>query len=132
MIKQAIGLLAFMIAANTAQAQEVDCAVAEAQQDINLCAAKDWETADIALNAAYAKALAFLQDIDDSLSEDEKGAVKNMQVAQRSWIEFRDYACIAEGYAMHGGSAQSMVVLGCLSRLTNTRTADLEALAQSY
>lgn len=131
MIKLTIGALA-LILTGTAQAQEVDCATAETQQDMNFCAAKDWETADVALNVEYAKALAFMQKIDSGLPEEEKGAVKNLQVAQRSWIEFRDYACIAEGYQMHGGSAESMVRLGCLARLTVARTLDLAALTQTY
>ena len=121
-----------LLAAGPVQAQEVDCALAETQQDMNLCAQQDWQAADAGLNAAYAQAMILMTDIDADLPEDEQGAARNLRNAQRSWIAFRDAACAAEAYMMHGGSAQPLLLYGCMARLTTARVLDLEQLAQTY
>ena len=44
--------------------------------------------------------------------------------AQRAWIKYRDLECRIEGYAMRGGSAESMMISGCvlLRYLTGLRS----------
>jgi len=122
----------FALLAGAAQAQQVDCEMAETQQDMNICAAQDWQTADDVLNDAYAKAMILMENIDADLPDDEKGAVLNLRRAQRSWVDFRDAACAAEAYMMHGGSAEPLLIYGCMARLTSARAADLAQLAQTY
>lgn len=56
-----------------AAAQEVDCANAMAQQDLNQCAYTEWEAADADLNVAYQDAIDLMQSWDADLPEDEKG-----------------------------------------------------------
>lgn len=130
MRKLVLGVL--MAAAAPAAAQQVDCATAEVQVELTYCAEQDWNAADAELNTAYGAAKAVLQQIDDGLPAEEQGAVANLRDGQRAWVAFRDATCAAEGYAMHGGSAEPMVIYGCRARLTRQRTADLQAMAQDY
>jgi uncharacterized protein YecT (DUF1311 family) len=115
-----------------ATAQEVDCANAMAQQDLNQCAYQDWEVADADLNDAYQIAMQLLKDWDASLPADEKGGAAALQDAQRAWITFRDKACEAEGFAMKGGSAEPLLVYGCMRQLTEERTGHLTAMVEAY
>lgn len=115
-----------------AAAQEVDCATAMAQADLNACAYEDWETADAALNDAYQEAMALLETWDANLPEDEQGGAEALREAQRAWITFRDQACAAEGYAMKGGSAEPLLVYGCMRLLTEERTNHLTSMVEAY
>ena len=127
----AISVLA-VVMAGTVQAQEVDCSQAETQQEMNLCAESDWQAADDVLNGAYAKAMILMKNIDAELAAQDQGAVLNLRRAQRAWVDFRDAACAAEAYMMHGGSAEPMLTYGCMARLTSARATDLEQLSQTY
>lgn len=115
-----------------AAAQEVDCANAMAQVDLNACAYQDWEAADADLNAAYKRAMALLQDWDANLPSAEQGGAQALKEAQRAWITFRDKACEAEGYAFKGGSAEPLLVYGCMRVLTEERTAHLTSMVEAY
>jgi uncharacterized protein YecT (DUF1311 family) len=123
-------LLLFL--ATPATAQDVDCANAMSQSDMNACAYQDWEIQDADLNAAYVAAMDLLQLWDANLPEDEKGGVKALRDAQRAWITFRDKACEAEGYAMKGGSAEPLLVYGCMARLTEARAGQLWDMVAAY
>ncbi|MFN5997917.1 MAG: lysozyme inhibitor LprI family protein [Paracoccaceae bacterium] len=115
-----------------AAAQDVDCANAMAQVDLNTCAYQDWEAADARLNAAYKRAIALLEDWDANLPADERGGAKALREAQRAWITFRDKACEAEGYAFKGGSAEPLLVYGCMRLLTEERAAHLTSMVEAY
>ncbi len=121
-----------VLLAGPAFAQEIDCANAMAQQELNLCAYRDWQDADADLNKAYKQAVAMLKDWDADLSEGEPSAANALRDAQRAWITFRDKACEVEGYAMRGGSAEPLLVNSCLAGLTRERTAQLLALVENY
>ena len=124
----------FMLACLTlpAAAQEVDCANAVTQQDMNQCAYADWEAADADLNAAYKRAMDLLKGWDADLPEAERGGAAALKEAQRAWISFRDKACEVEGYAMKGGSAEPLLVYGCMRQLTEDRTVQLTGFVDSY
>lgn len=124
-------IAAVVLAATPALAQEVDCAKAVAQMELTYCAEQEWMTADADLNDAYGAARDLMRQVDAGLPEDQKGAEANLKAAQRAWITFRDAACAAEGYMMHGGSAEPMVIYGCRARLTESRAEDLWQLAGS-
>jgi uncharacterized protein YecT (DUF1311 family) len=69
------------------------------------------------LNAVYNKLRAKISD-----------AGKNkLQVAQQSWLHFRDQECEFETMGTVGGSIHSMIVAICLARLTDQRVKDLDA-----
>jgi uncharacterized protein YecT (DUF1311 family) len=115
-----------------AAAQEVDCANAMAQQDLNQCAYADWEAADAELNNAYRNAIVHLKEWDASLPQDEQGGAAALKEAQRAWITFRDKACEAEGYAMKGGSAEPLLIYGCMRQLTEERTDHLAGMVEAF
>lgn len=115
-----------------AAAQEVDCANAMTQQAMNQCAYDDWEAADAELNGAYAEAMDLLKGWDAEMPDDEKGGAETLRDAQRAWITFRDKACAAEGYAMKGGSAEPLLVYGCMRQLTEERTNHLAGMVEAY
>lgn len=125
-------LLLGLALCQTAQAQEIDCANAMAQSELNQCAYQDWEAADVELNAAYKEAMALLQGWDEGLPAAERGGAKALKEAQRAWITFRDQACAAEGYAMKGGSAEPLLFYGCMRLLTVERTAHLRSMVEAY
>ncbi len=120
------------LTAMPAVAQDVDCATAEVQMELTYCAEQDWLAADADLNAAYGVARDLMQGIDAELEASQRGAADYLRDGQRAWVTFRDATCAAEGYTMHGGSAEPMVIYGCRARLTEQRTADLEAMAEEY
>jgi uncharacterized protein YecT (DUF1311 family) len=122
----------FLASALPVFAQDVDCSDAVTQADMNECAYLDWQMQDEDLNAVYATAMAAMTDIDAGLGADDQGAAQTLRQAQRAWVAFRDLACAAEGYQMRGGSAESMLVYGCLARLTEERVAHLALLAGDY
>lgn len=120
------------LAAAPALAQDADCANAEVQVEMTYCAEQHWLAADADLNVAYGAARKLLQGIDADLEASQRGAADYLRDGQRAWVTFRDATCAAEGYSMHGGSAEPMVIYGCRARLTEQRTADLEAMAEEY
>jgi uncharacterized protein YecT (DUF1311 family) len=124
--------LALLCLSAPAAAQGVDCSQAMAQQDLNQCAYADWEAADAQLNAAYRDAMALLQSWDARLPAADRGGADRLRQAQRAWITFRDNACAAEGYAMKGGSAEPLLVYGCMRLLTVERTAHLTSMVEAY
>jgi uncharacterized protein YecT (DUF1311 family) len=124
--------LALLCLGDPAMAQVVDCSTAVAQVDLNQCAYAAWEAEDARLNAAYKAAMALLKDWDAGLNPKERGGADALKQAQRSWITFRDQACAAEGYAMKGGSAEPLLVYGCMRQLTIERTSHLTSMVQAY
>lgn len=131
MIRPAALVLA-CLAGLPALAQDIDCANAMAQQELNQCAYADWEAADADLNAAYQSAMALMKEWDAGVPTAEQGGAVALRDAQRAWVTFRDKACEAEGFAMRGGSAEPLLVYGCMRQLTEERTAHLVTLVESY
>jgi uncharacterized protein YecT (DUF1311 family) len=115
-----------------AAAQDIDCANAMAQAELNQCAYADWQAADAKLNAVYKQAMALVIDWDALLPTEERGAADALKAGQRAWIVFRDKACEAEGYAMKGGSAEPLVIYGCMREVTDARAAQLQAMLNGY
>ena len=122
--------LAALLLAGPASAREVSCAEATNQADMNDCAAESWGDADARLNEVYKEALALLASWDADLPQAERGGAEKLREAQRAWIPFRDAACAVEGWPMRGGSAEPLLVYGCLAKLTEQRISDLEGLLE--
>ena len=95
-------------------------AVAQTQSQLNATAAREQQAADRALNSQYAATMG-------QLSPGSRTLLRN---AQRAWITFRDQQCRYESSAVQGGSAQPMVLSGCVTRLSNERTRDLRRLGR--
>lgn len=115
-------ILALMLLPTPLFAQDVDCANAMTQADMNQCAAEAFQTADSALNQAFGPAMTQMRAV---------GGGEALRDAQRAWITFRDAACTVEGLRYAGGSMQGMVVANCRTRLTEARTQDLKLLGES-
>lgn len=121
----ALALAAFAL---PVAAQEGDCADAITQSEMNICAADQWQAADRDLNVTYRGVMAEMKLIDADLPAELRGAEQALREAQRAWITFRDANCKAAGFRMRGGSAEPLLVYGCLRDLTETRTQELRDL----
>ena len=111
-----------------ALAQDVDCATAMAQSDLNICAEQDWQEADADLNRTYQQVMAAMKAMDADLPPALQGGETALRTAQRAWITYRDANCTAAGFPMRGGSAEPLLVYGCLRQMTLNRTEELLAL----
>lgn len=107
-------------------AQEVDCANAITQADMNTCAARDLTEADSALNLAFGAAVKRMKAVDAGLPQDRRGAEDALRRAQRAWITLRDAGCEAAAWSYDGGSMQGMVLVSCKAEATRARNAELD------
>jgi len=121
-------LLALTCLATPALAQDIDCATTSVQMEMNFCAERDWQAADAELNRIYKAVMADMKAMDQSLPPDLQGAAQTLRDAQRAWITFRDKNCRLAGYPMRGGSAEPLLIYGCLRQMTQDRSAELQAL----
>jgi uncharacterized protein YecT (DUF1311 family) len=123
-------LLLFALAAlaGPAMAQTKDCRSAITNMDMNICAELDWQEADAVLNSTYQEVMAAMKEMDISLPTELKGAEDALRTAQRAWITYRDAHCAGEGFQMRGGTAETLVVYGCLREMTMERTEKLRSL----
>ena len=126
-----VKVIGLVCMAAPALAQEVDCFATEVQVEMTFCAEAEWMAADEELNAAYKQAMAALREVDASLGKGDKAGANFLKQAQRDWISFRDNACAAEAYPMHGGSAEPMAIYGCRARLTTERSLGLYYIAET-
>ncbi len=119
-----------------------------AQQEMNWCAGQDYAAADAELNAQWKITVEAMKRRDAEVGEEfgplnpaipREGAAARMAYTghftallegQRAWLAYRDAQCRLEGYQFLGGSAQPMIVSGCLAALTRHRTKELRDLAE--
>jgi uncharacterized protein YecT (DUF1311 family) len=121
-------LLALTCLGAPALAQEIDCANTSIQLELNFCAEQDWMDADAELNRVYKAVMAEMKAMDQSLPPELQGAATTLRDAQRAWIAFRDTNCNLAGYPMRGGSAEPLLIYGCLRQMTLDRTRQLQDL----
>jgi uncharacterized protein YecT (DUF1311 family) len=121
-------LLALTCLGTPALAQEIDCTNSSIQLELNACAEQDWRTADAELNRVYKAVMAEMQAMDQSLPPELQGAAVTLRDAQRAWITFRDRNCNLAGYPMRGGSAEPLLIYGCLRQMTLDRSRQLQDL----
>ncbi|PBB25070.1 MULTISPECIES: lysozyme inhibitor LprI family protein [unclassified Mesorhizobium] len=96
-----------------------DCANAQDQTTMNLCANKDFDAADKKLNDAY-------KQIEGRL-KDNAASKKLLVDAQRGWVAFRDAECKFQGGPIdQAGTVYPMVVTNCQTALTNDRLKDFQ------
>ena len=113
-------------------AQDLDCSRAMAQQELNQCAYRDWEAADAELNRVYKKVVAAYSEMDALMPPEYGSAVESLRAGQRAWVTFRDKSCEAEGFIMRGGSAEPLLVFGCMRLLTLERIGHLNGMLAAY
>jgi uncharacterized protein YecT (DUF1311 family) len=93
------------------------CASAQSQAEMNICAGKEYKSADAELNQVY-------QKLSSILNDEEKSQLKE---AENAWIRYRDLNCefVADQYK--GGSIRPMIHGLCLADVTRNRTAELRS-----
>lgn len=106
-----------------------DCAKAETQADMTLCAGQDLELADKALNAQYRLTRDAMRRRDGKAVADKAAGAEDALVkAQRAWVSYRDAQCLSVGFQAQGGSIQPMLVAQCKADLSRSRTEVLKVL----
>lgn len=105
--------------------EKLDCENVMAQQDMTICAGRDYDAADAELNAVWKEARAAAKAEDAEYQEDLKGAEKALLAEQRGWIAYRDGHCELAGFEARGGSMEPMLVAMCLAETTRLRTQEL-------
>jgi len=113
-------LLVLLLAASSAfgqGAKKAPCSDLDTQAEMNICAGKEYKTADATLNRVYQQLVAMLE-------AEEKTQLKE---AQTAWIKYRDANCEFVGDQYKGGSIRPMILGLCLADVTRNRTAELRA-----
>jgi uncharacterized protein YecT (DUF1311 family) len=95
-----------------------ECADPQDQTTMNICAGKEFDAADKALNTAYREIVGRIGD-----DHETKAA---LTAAQRAWIAFRDGECAFQARSVDGGSIYPLIVAGCKTTLTEARTQQLK------
>ena len=95
------------------------CNNAQTQTAMNICAQGEYEQADTRLNNVY-------QAVKASVSAEK---ANQLITAEEAWLTYRDRYCdfVAAQYA--GGTMEPLVYSGCMTGLTQDRTAVLEQTA---
>ena len=104
-----------------------------AQQEMNWCAAREYEGADAELNAQWKVTAAAMKARDKDLDrtyDTRPGYFDTLLSAQRAWIAYRDAHCASEGYWARGGSLEPLLVSTCKAKLTKERTQQLQFLVE--
>ncbi|PKP95011.1 MAG: urease [Alphaproteobacteria bacterium HGW-Alphaproteobacteria-14] len=108
------------------------------QQEMNSCAARDFEVADERLNAQWPITAAAMKARDADFAayganeyDTREGYFESLLESQRGWLRYRDAHCRVEGYYARGGSLEPLLVSTCKARLTRMRTEELRALIET-
>ncbi len=88
-----------------------------AQVEMNACAAQAFDKADHELNTAYARLV----------KQEDAESVRQLQAAQRAWLQFRDLECVFETPDAEG-SLGPFETASCKADLTKARTLGLKRL----
>jgi len=131
MIAAAVALL-FVQAGSSEAAETIDCDYPQYQIEMSLCAARDFDSADAALNDQWAATSTRMKALDMKIDEENDrlpGHFETLLEGQRAWLKFRDAQCLSESFMARGGSMQPMLDSQCKTYLTNLRTQQLRELA---
>ncbi len=85
------------------------------QVDMNACAYQAFLKADRELNTLYGQLV----------KQEDAASVKQLQAAQRAWLQFRDLECVYETPDV-GGSLAPTETASCKAELTKERILDLK------
>lgn len=129
-------LLMLLAQANDLPECDEQAAEMGVQQEMNICAHRDYLIADAALNAQWRLTRQAMRERDSEADkpdwDDRPGYFDTLLEAQRAWITYRDAHCRSEGYSARGGSLEPLLVSTCKTHLTKLRTAQLRELAETY
>lgn len=128
----AAAALLMLAQAASAEEEEIDCDHAQYQIEMNLCAARDFEASDAALNAQWTQTSTRMKALDTEIDREhdkQPGHFETLLEGQRAWLKFRDAQCLSESFMARGGSMQPMMISQCKTYLTELRTQQLRDLA---
>ena len=127
-----IALAAFLLFAQPVPADALgECEDPQAQQLMNLCAVREFEEVDAALNAQWYITAAEMKALDaeiDRASDRQPGHFETLLEGQRAWLRFRDAQCLMESFQARGGSMQPMMDSQCRTYMTNLRIQQLREM----
>ena len=128
-------ILPLMLQTTQPPVPDWSCDDPQVQQEMNWCAARDFEVADERLNAQWKITAAEMKARDASFVEyggndTREGYFESLLEAQRGWLRYRDAHCRVEGYYARGGSLEPLLVSTCKARLTRMRTEELRELVE--
>jgi len=98
------------------QATKDPCPGAYSQYEMNVCAHREFQAADAALNRAY-------NQLSSKLDEGRRAKLKEAELA---WLKYRDGNCEFVSSEYEGGSIRPMIHSFCLADVTRARTAELK------
>lgn len=111
--------LALSALPSVARAADIDCAKADTQAALNLCAGKELEVADKDLNRVRKELSKKIGDAAVKATFDE---------AEKAWETYRDAECKFESSGAAGADAEQMVVAYCQVQRTRTRVNVLKRI----
>ncbi|MBK4716674.1 MULTISPECIES: lysozyme inhibitor LprI family protein [Tenebrionibacter/Tenebrionicola group] len=117
-MKYTLPVIAGLMLTQTALA--ADCGNIQTQQEMNACAAAEYQKADQNLNETY-------QAILQRATPQQRQLLAE---AEQAWIRVRDADCKFVSSGAVGGSAQALVLNQCLTDKTRERINFLSALTQ--
>lgn len=112
----ALGAIALLCLSASAFAAGVQCNDNGTQQQMNACAARDYQAADRVLNQTYKSVIATLSP----------RKVQQLRQEQRAWLKRRDPQCREEVKDSEGGSVWPLEYQSCLRAATEQRSKELE------
>jgi len=104
------------------------------QHEMNVCASKEYQQADAAMNAQWTKTAALMKRLDMAAGPPNEiiGNTSHFEAllnGQRAWLAFRDAHCPI--YGAGGGSMKPMLIDICRRDLTTDRTEQLKSLMEN-
>ena len=110
-----------LVAPMGANAAKLDCAKADTQGELNICAAKELQNAENDLNRLRA---ALSKKISDP------AAKAAMDEAEKAWEAYADAECRFESSGVAGADAEQMVVAYCQVQRARTRVNVLKRILE--
>lgn len=112
-------------AAHAGASTNIDCSAARASAEVEHCAALAQQKTEEALNVTY-KTLVTELSRPDTEQDHYTAYRKQLLVAQRAWIAFRDADCAAQ-HEMHRTSAiGNTLLLNCKQQRAEQRIKELQ------
>jgi uncharacterized protein YecT (DUF1311 family) len=122
---------AMSIAAYADDASELNDCIAKqgsSNASINQCMSNIFVERDQTLNSTYQQAMQIAKTDDANSSTANSSANQSgLKAAEKAWLAYRDAECTAEGATMDGGTGTGGVIIGCKTRMTEARTAEINS-----
>ncbi len=125
-------MIAALLLLTAAPEPELNCIDPQAQQEMNRCAALEFERADAEMNVQWRLTVVAMKEGDRDLDrkyDREPGYYETLLAAQRAWLTYREKHCLGESFEARGGSLAPLLHGTCMTALTRARSKQLRELA---